>query len=127
MSIQVLLADNTEMMRKVIRNLLAEDPGIRLVGEASTFAEAVRLARELKPHILVLDVHMPDDEDVTPADVKSHFRAAGARVLAISVWDDDDTKSLAKSLGAIQLLEKGKLYTELIPAIKQLHQGSLNE
>src|SRR5487761_586467 len=61
------------------------------------------------------------------ADVKSHFRAAGARVLAISVWDDDDTKSLAKSLGAIQLLEKGKLYTELIPAIKQLHQGSLNE
>jgi len=124
MSIQVLLADNTEMMRKVIRNLLAEDPQIRLVGEAANFAEAVRLARELKPHIIVLDVHMPDDEDITPADVKSHFRDAGARVLAISVWDDDDTKALARSLGAIRLLEKGKLYTELIPAIKQCVKGA---
>ncbi|HVB07973.1 MAG TPA: response regulator transcription factor [Candidatus Acidoferrales bacterium] len=127
MPIQVLLADNTEMMRKVIRNLLAEEPGIRLVGEASTFAQTVQLARELKPHIIVLDVHMPDDEDVAPANVKSHFRAAGARVLAISVWDDDDTKSRAKSLGAIRLLEKGRLYTELIPAIKQLHQGPPGE
>ena len=124
MPIQVLLADNAEMIRKMIRNLLAEDPQIRLVGEAANFADAVRLARELRPHIIVLDVHMPDDEDVTPADVKSHFRDAGAQVLAISVWDDDDTKSLAKSLGAIQLLEKGKLYLELIPAIKQCAEGA---
>ena len=124
LSIQVLLADDAEIMRKMIRNLLKEDPEIRLVGEAGNFAEAVRLAHQLKPQIIVMDVHMADESNVTPQDVRSQLGASNARVLAISIWNDEDTKALANSFGAIKLLNKMKLATELIPAIKQCAQGS---
>ncbi len=124
MSIEVLLADNAEIMRKMIRNLLKEDPEIRLVGEASNFAEALRLTHQLKPRIIVMDVHMTDESNVTPQDIRSQMSASKARVLAISVWNDEETKALANSFGAIKLLDKMNLETELIPAIKQCAQRS---
>jgi DNA-binding NarL/FixJ family response regulator len=124
LSIEVLLADNAEIMRKMIRNLLKEDPEIPLVGEASNFTEALRLTHQLKPRIIVMDVHMSDESNVTPQDIRSQLSASNARVLEISIWNDEDTKAIANSFGAIKLLDKMKLETELIPAIKQCAQGS---
>jgi hypothetical protein len=59
MSIKVLLADDSNVVRTAIVHILAQDP----VGEAATFAETLRLTAALKPDILVLDLHMPDEPE----------------------------------------------------------------
>lgn len=104
-------------MRKAILNLLKDDPEIQILGEATSFAEMMQIATTLRPQVVILDMHMDDEEDTTPAQVKSCL--VGSRVLAISVWKDGETEALAKSYGAIALLDKANLAVKLISAIKQ--------
>ena len=60
MCVKVVLAEDAEPMRKAIRVLLSEHEDITLVGEAATFSEAVQMAEELSPDVIVLDLHMAD-------------------------------------------------------------------
>jgi DNA-binding NarL/FixJ family response regulator len=116
MTITVLLADDHEIMRKAIANLLKGDPVIQLVAEAASFSQTMQLTGKLHPQIVVMDLHMRDEKDVTPAQVKSAL--VGSRLLAISIWNDEQAKALADSFGAVTLLDKPKLADDLIPAIK---------
>lgn len=104
-------------MRKAILNLLKDDPEVQILGEATSFGETIKIATTLRPQVVILDVHMQDEEDRTPAQVKSCL--VGSRVLAISVWTDGETKALAESYGAVALLDKANLAAELISTIKQ--------
>jgi DNA-binding NarL/FixJ family response regulator len=124
MCIKVLLADDTAVMRKAIRTLLGGEPEIELVGEAENFAESLRMTRKFKPNVVILDLHMPDSKYLTPMNVGEGLRAYQAVVLAISVWNDEDTHSLAQSYGATALLDKMRLGQELIPAVMKLGSGS---
>jgi DNA-binding NarL/FixJ family response regulator len=124
MCIKVLLADDTSVMRKAIRTLLSREPKIELVGEAQNFAETVSMTRKFKPQVVILDLHMPDSSHLTPMNVSEGLRAYAARVLAISVWNDEDTRALAQSYGATDLLDKMRLGQELIPAVMKLASGS---
>ena len=118
MPITVLLTDDKEAVRNSIRMLLESDPEIRTVGEAANFQQTLRSATDLKPQIVVMDLHMPDDSSVNPREIKSLLNTFGSRLIAISFWNDEGTQALAESLGAVTLLDKMKLATELIPAIK---------
>lgn len=62
---------------------------------------------------------MPDGTDETILRVKSHLNH-DSRLLAISIWNDEDTKALVESLGTVPLLEKMELCQKLIPTIMQL-------
>ena len=117
MPITVLLTDDKEVVRSSIR-LLDSDPDIHTVGEAFNFKEAIQRATELKPQIVVMDLHMPDTSSVNPQEIKSLLNTLGSRLIAISFWKDEGTHALAKSLGAVTLLDKMTLTTDLIPAIK---------
>ena len=121
MKIRVLLADDSEIMRKVIAGLLRDDPEIELVAECGSFAQTMERASKLHPHVIVLDVHMGDERTVTPSQLK--FGLIGSRLLAISIWKDDETKALADTIGAATLLDKANLATELTPAIKRYAGG----
>ena len=118
MPVTVLLADDKEVVRSSIRLLLSSDPEIRIVGEASNFLETIKSAVNLEPQVIVLDIHMPDASSVTPQEIKSLFSRLGSRLIAISFWNDEGTQALAESLGAVTLLDKMRLTTDLIPAIK---------
>jgi DNA-binding NarL/FixJ family response regulator len=111
----VVLADDHTVMRKAIAGLLHTDPGIQILAQASTFAQTLELVSKLHPHILVLDLHMKDEMAMTTAQLNSGLK--GSRILAISIWNDDETKSFAKAIGADVLLDKSNLADELIPAI----------
>jgi len=117
MSISVLLADDSEVVRRVIADILKIDPEIELVAECASFAQTMESAAMLRPQIIVIDVHMGDERAVTPAQIKSGL--VGSRVLAISIWKDEETRILAESIGAVALLDKTKLVYELIPAIRK--------
>jgi chemotaxis response regulator CheB len=116
MKISVLLADDSEIIRKVIVDLLKSDSEIEVVAECVSFAQTIEAAAKLHPQVIVLDVHMSDERTVAPSQLKSGLN--GLPLLAISVWIDDETKYLAKAFGAATLLDKTKLAMELIPAIR---------
>ena len=119
MSIKLLLVDGSGVMRSAIRQLLKTELGIEVIGTATSFAETIALTAALKPDVLLMDPHMPDEREYKPAFVKSQILLHTKCIVAISLWSDDDTKTLAQTFGAHVLLDKMNLYSELIPAIKQ--------
>jgi DNA-binding NarL/FixJ family response regulator len=123
MCIRVLLADDTAVMRKAIRSVLGHEPEIEVVGEAANFAQTLSLTRKFKPQVVILDLHMPDSSHLTPMNISEGLRAYQASVLAISVWNDEDTRILAQSYGATTLLDKMLIGKELIPAVMKLGSG----
>ena len=118
MSIKVLLIDDTDIIRVAIMKVLSEEPGFELVGEGASFAEAVELCSTLKPDVLVLDLHMPDEAQYPPQLVKSQIAQHNVCIVAISIWNDDKARALADKFGAKAFLDKTSLYSTLIPAIK---------
>jgi len=118
MPIKVLLADDSDVMRRAIRKLLEEHPEIELVGKASDFGETVEMTTEFKPQVIVMDLNMKNDA-MTISDVKPHLDGCDARVVAISFANDETAQTLANNFGAVTLLEKMELVDELIPTIKK--------
>ena len=119
MPITVLLADDAAVMRKAIRRVLESEPEIEIICETADFAQTVKMTIDLKPQVVVMDLHMPDVSRVAPSDVKAAFASGAAQLLAISIWDDEDSQALAKAYGAVAFLDKMSLGTDLIPAIKR--------
>ena len=110
MCVNVLLADDAEVVRKAIRKLLSERKELKVAGEAATFPEVLQKATELKPDEIVIDLHIPGDGFSTQFP-------NGHKLLAMSVANDDGAKELAQRIGAMKLLDKMKLADELIPAL----------
>ena len=119
MSIKLLLVDNSNIMRSAVRQLLKKDLGIEVIGIAASFAEGLALNAALRPDVLLMDLHMKDEREYPPELVKSQIHLYTECIVAMSLWNDHDAKALAERFGAHVLLDKMKLYSELIPAIKQ--------
>jgi DNA-binding NarL/FixJ family response regulator len=118
-SVSILLADDAAIIRKAIRAVLEEEPAIKILGEADCFEQTISMAASLKPDVILLDLHMPDDYKFEPQFVKNQLSLCGSRVLAMSLPSegDHDTIRIAEGFGANVLLDKAKLHEELIPAI----------
>jgi DNA-binding NarL/FixJ family response regulator len=116
MSITVLLADDADCMRNAITRLLKRDPEIQIVAEAASVHQIVEIAGKLRPDVVVMDLHLGEDQAINPHRLRSSL--GSARVVAMSAWDDEGTKALADRLGAAAFLDKMDLVSHLIPAIK---------
>jgi two-component system, NarL family, response regulator NreC len=117
----LLLADDSEVIRKAVKRILEAEPSIELVGEAADFAETIQKASELKPDVLLLDLHMPDERTLDAEYIKTRLRPVGSEIkiigISLSGNDDQEAKDRATSLGASTVLDKARFYDELIPAI----------
>ena len=114
--IKLLLADDHQNMRKVISEILKNDAEVLLIGEASSFRVVIELSSERRPDVVLMDVHMGDEQTIKLSDLKSSL--VDCQLLAMSLWTDEETKALAKSLGAVTLLDKANLASELLPSLK---------
>ena|ERR1700676_297502 len=114
--IKLLLADDHEGIRKAVSGILKDDAEVRVIAEAGSFREIMDLVATVRPDVVLMDVHMGDKEKVKLSDLESCL--VGCQLLAMSLWTDEETKVLANSLGAIALLDKAKLGTELLPFLK---------
>ncbi len=121
MCVRVFLADDADIMRRAIRTLLSNREDIAVVGEASSFREAVRKTAELHPDLIIPDVNMADGDQIAPMEVKNLLN--GATVLAITFGTDDRTPQFVDSIGAVKLLDKMDLADQLIPAILELAEA----
>lgn len=118
--VTVLLADDSEITRGAIRRFLLDcHKDIKLVGEAVNFAQTIQMSNDLRPHVIVMDLRMPDDFENTPENVKARLNPS-SELVAISAWDDEETKTLAVTFGASELLDKMKLADLLVPTILRL-------
>src|ERR1700722_8801288 len=75
----LLVADDSELIRKTVKRLLEAEPAIEILGEATNFAETIQKAAELKPDIVLLDLHMPDERFLDADYIKTRLRPLGSR------------------------------------------------
>jgi DNA-binding NarL/FixJ family response regulator len=118
--ITVLLAEDADAIRSAIKRILQAEPGVALVGEAVNFSQTLQMTAELKPQVVLLDLHMPGEQEFSPAFVKSQLLLSAKHVLVISIWNDNEARALATSYGAATLLDKINLGSQLVPAILRL-------
>jgi two-component system response regulator DevR len=120
--LRVFLVDDHEMVRRGIAGLLATDPGIEIVGEAATAAQARARILVTKPDVAILDVRLPDGSGV---DVCRDVRAAepGIRCLMLTSYDDDAAIYAAVIAGAAGYLMKDVLGSNLVQAVRDVGAG----
>ena len=119
MPCKVLLADDSAVIRRAIRTRMAEHPDLEIVGETETFEETLRLAKLLKPRVIVLDIHLKDFSTLKPYDFCTQTESH-CEVIGISIFADEETAIVAKQLGVKLLIDKMSLADQLVPAIIEL-------
>lgn len=126
MTIHVLIADDQAMVRAGFAALLNAHDGIRVVGEAADGAEAVSLAARLEPHVILMDVRMPELDGIAAAKriLGPDFPAARVpRILMLTTFDIDDYVYDALRAGASGFLLKDALPEELVHAVRVVASG----
>ena len=121
--IRVLLADDQALVRAGFRMILKAEPGIEVVGEASDGAEAVALAGELKPHVVLMDVRMPVMDGIEATRQLGDGDADGPRVLVLTTFDLDEYVYEALRAGASGFLLKDAPEEQLIAGIRIVADG----
>jgi len=119
---RVLVVDDHEIVRKGIRALLSKEPGIHVIGEAANGADAITQSQSLKPDVILMDLMMPKVDGIE-ATRQITTTQPGTRVLVLSSFAADDKVFPAIKAGALGYLLKDSSPTELIQAIRQVHQG----
>jgi len=120
--IRVLLADDHSLVRKGFRRLLEDEPGIVVVGEASTGVQAVEIARALRPDVIVMDMAMPDLNG-TQATTEILKFLPGAGVVILSMYSEANYVRNAMRAGARGYLLKNASEVDLAAAIKNVARG----
>jgi len=118
----ILICDDHKIFREGLRALLEKQPGIRVVGEARDGIESVRLAKELSPDIVIMDISMPGLNGIEASRKLAKMRKA-ARVIALSMHNDRKYVTEIFKAGARAYLLKDSAFEELMDAIKAVNCG----
>lgn len=120
--IRVGLVDDEAMLRGAMRMLVDSDPGMCVVGEASDGREALELARDTRPDVLLLDIQMPGFDGLSAAQQLALLPDA-PRTIMLTIFDLDDYVYAALSAGAAGFLLKNSPPLEILHAIRVVHEG----
>jgi DNA-binding NarL/FixJ family response regulator len=119
---RVLIVDDADESRRVLRRALALDRTIEVVGEAGSGREAVDRAAELDPDVILMDVRMPDMDGIEATeDITRRF--PGVKVIALTAHDDRDSVRDMLSAGATGYLLKGSSIDDLTSAVRKARGG----
>ena len=122
--IRILLADDQALVRAGFRALLDAEPDLAVVGEASEGAGAVRLARELLPDLVLMDIRMPGlDGLAATAQLTADPRLSGVRVLILTTFELDEYVFEALRAGASGFLVKDTEPVDLIRGVRVVAGG----
>jgi DNA-binding NarL/FixJ family response regulator len=123
-SIRVLLADDQAMIRGGLRLILEDQPDITVVGEAADGAEAIALARRLRPDVCLVDIRMPGRDGL---EVTRALAGPGVpdplRVVIVTTFDLDEYVYGALRAGAVGFLLKGTSPALLVEAVRAARAG----
>ena len=122
--IGVLLADDHALMRESFRALLDVSPGFTAVGEAGTGTEAVRLARQQRPDVVLMDVRMPEMDGIEATRrICAAPETESVRVLILTTFDLDEYVYAALQAGASGFLVKDVTAADLLAGVRVVASG----
>jgi DNA-binding NarL/FixJ family response regulator len=122
MTVRVVLADDQPLVRVGLRVLIADTPDIEVAGEAGTGAQAVQVARDTRPDVVLMDIRMPGMDGIEA----TRLITAGdepVRVLILTTFDDDDYVYGALRAGASGFLVKDMALEDILSAIRVVAAG----
>ncbi|MEU5001418.1 response regulator transcription factor [Streptomyces sp. NPDC021622] len=120
--VRVVLADDQPLVRAGLRVLMADSSELDVVGEAGTGADAVRLARDVRPDVVVMDIRMPGMDGIEATRLITAETDA-TRVLVLTTFDDDDYVYGALRAGASGFLVKDMALDDILAAIQVVASG----
>ncbi|RST18976.1 response regulator transcription factor [Streptomyces sp. WAC05374] len=121
-TVKVLIADDQPLVRRGLALMLAPEPGFQVVAEAADGAEAVRLAHEHRPHVVVMDIRMPVLDGIAATE-RLTAELPDCRVLALSTFDMDEHVVGALRAGACGFLPKDISPEDLVAALRVVRDG----
>jgi DNA-binding NarL/FixJ family response regulator len=121
-SISVLSVDDHDLVRKGIAAILAMEPGIELVGEASSGCQAIDMHARFRPQVTLMDLRLPDTSGIEATRV-IRTRFPEAKIIALTSYDGDQDIYKALEAGVRGYLLKEMVHTEVIRAIRVVHAG----
>lgn len=116
-TIRVLMVDDHEMMRRGLASILRAEPDVEIVGQAQTGDEAVRLADEVLPDVVVMDVSMPGMSGTEATRLIKGAHPA-MRIVALSMHELDGTEEAMRNAGAEAYVTKDGPLEALLEAIR---------
>ncbi len=124
MTIRVLLADDQALIRAGFAALVGSAGDLEVVGQAVDGAQAVALARELRPDVVLMDIRMPGTDGLSATElIASDPDLDGVRVLVLTTFEADDSVLAALRAGASGFLGKGVEPAALLEAIRVVAGG----
>lgn len=122
--VHVLIADDQPLLRHSLGTLIDGAPDLTVVGEAGTGEDAVRLARELLPDVVLMDIRMPGGDGIEATrSITADPALSGCRVLVLSMFELDEYAYGALRAGASGFLLKDAHPDQLLEAIRRTHDG----
>ncbi len=120
--IRLLIADDHPMMLSGIKAMLSAESDMKVVAQAATGAETIEAFRMYQPDIVLLDLNLPDLDGITViAQIRSEF--PDARIVVITSYAGDVHAARATRAGAQAFLLKTMMRTEMLQAIRHVHDG----
>ena len=114
---RTLIVDDDGSFRRRVKELLASEPDMEIIGEAADGREAILKARELKPDLVLMDVRMPGMNGVN-ATRQLKNEMPEIKVLILTIFDLQEYREAAMASGASGYVIKKSLIEELMPAIR---------
>lgn len=122
--IRILIVDDNATFRKQLKEFLAPEPDMEVIGEAADGQEAIGKARELQPDLVLMDVRMPGINGLS-ATRQLKGEMPELKVFMLSLFDIDEYRKAALDSGASGYMVKKSLVHELIPAIRAVFGENL--
>lgn len=121
-NIKVLIVDDHAIVREGLKAVLQIDPALKVVGEAADGRQAIHLARQLKPNVVLIDMVMPVMDGIEATRQITTF-CPGVRVLVLSSYPEKDLVERALAVGATGYLLKHSASGEVVKAIHEVNKG----
>jgi DNA-binding NarL/FixJ family response regulator len=120
--IKVLIADDHALFREGTRSLIEQEKDMEVVGEASDGAEAVKLVKQLHPHVVLMDIAMPRVNGIEATrQIKSDYPSIA--ILILTAYENDQYIVALLEAGAAGYLLKNVSGADLVNAIRAVHAG----
>jgi DNA-binding NarL/FixJ family response regulator len=123
MTIRIVIADDQQLVRTGFRMILGLEPDLEIVGEAATGNEAIALAAELKPDLVLMDIRMPELDGIKATRRILAAAEPACRVLVLTTFDLDEYVYDALAAGASGLLLKDSPADLLVTGVRMAAAG----